>query len=151
MRIMVFAIPALIALSACSDDAGTGAEAADGGANEADVAAPSAAGDATLDDALACWGLTNRAYFLHQAITGGGGNLPNPPTQIYRAWHNVAATAAHGDGMTLSAFEARQQDAQRKTTVYSLDVEPDHAAAVQRCIDTAPPLGPDPELNWPQD
>jgi len=132
----------LALLAACGNDAGTSTETSA-------VTTVQGQGDEALARALTCWGLTNRAYFMHQTVKDGGGNLPNPAQQVYRAWSNLAATTAHGAGMTLRDYEARQRAAQRAATVYSLDVKPDHAAAVQKCIDTAPVLGPDPELSWP--
>lgn len=101
-----------------------------------------------LDRVLTCWGLTNRAYFLHLAVKDGKGNLPNPHPSIYRAWSNTAATIANSAGMTLSEYQARQRAAQQAATTNSVKVDAKHAAAVQSCIDTAPALGPDPELTW---
>ncbi|WP_326524333.1 hypothetical protein [Sphingomonas sp.] len=141
-------IATLTALAACGPNPGAVPDNAAAAAGVTDVPAPLAADD-TLDRALTCWGLANRAYFMHQAVRGGGGNLPSPDPQVYIAWSHLAAVTAHGRGMTLADFEARQRAAQQAATVYSLKVKPDHAAAVQRCIDAAPERGPDPDLNWP--
>ncbi|WP_326523357.1 hypothetical protein [Sphingomonas sp.] len=144
----------LTALGACNEEPATAVSTQATSNASVATALPNAtlttrnSGD-ELDDAMRCWGLTNRAYFMHQAVQGGAGNLPSPNPQVYVAWSNLAAVTAHGRGMTLADFEARQHAAQQAATVYSLDVKPDHAAAVQRCIDTAPPRGADPDLTWP--
>ncbi len=135
---------ALILLSACGQD-GEAAAGSEG------AKAAVAAGDSELSTALRCWALTSGAYFQHMALSNESGNLPKPDEAVYTGWAKKLAILSFNKGMGFKAFNDMKGGAQREARVYSLTVEPDHAAAVQSCIDTVPPPTNEPDPSWPSD
>lgn len=131
-------------LTAC----GSGKEMANGGDATTEVAAT---GDSDLDTALRCWALTSGAYFQHAAMFGENGNLPKPDEAAYTGWGKKLAIMSFNKGMGFKAFNEMKDKAKRDVRIYSLTVEPDHAAAVQACIATAPPPTNEPDPSWPSD
>lgn len=109
-----------------------------------------ATGDKEFDATMRCWALTNTAYFVHIALgSGQAGNLPNPDPSIYGIWHKKLSIMAYDKKMSLDAFQEMMRKAKSSVAVYSVDVEPEYAAAVQKCIDTTPPPIDAPEPSWP--
>lgn len=134
---------ALLLLSGCGQKDGG---AAGGGETDAAVA-----GGGELDTALRCWALTSGAYFQHMALAGEAGNLPKPDEAVYTGWAKKLAILSFNKGMGFKAFNEMKDKAKRDVRIYSLTVEPDHAAAVRTCIDTVPPPTSEPDPSWPSD
>ncbi len=106
-------------------------------------------GDKEFDATMRCWALTSGAYFLHIALQGETGNLPNPDSSVYEIWGKKLAIMAYDKKMGFEEFQAMKNKAKGSVSVYSLEVEPDYAAAVQKCIDTTPPPIDAPDPSWP--
>lgn len=133
---------ALLLLSGCGQkDDGTA-----GGKPDAPVASSS-----EFETVLRCATLTSSAYFQHLALAGESGNLPKPDEAVYTAWAKKLAILSFNKGMGFKAFNEMKAKAKREVRVYSLNVDPDHAAEVQTCIDTVPPPTNEPDPSWPSD
>jgi len=130
-------------LSACAPSNGT-AE----GDNATEVAA---SGDSELVTALRCWALTSGAYFQHMALADQTGNLPKPDEAVYTGWAKKLAILSFDKGMGFKAFNDMKSKAKGDVRIHSLTVKPDHAAAVQTCIDSVPPRTNEPDPSWPSD
>ncbi len=133
----------LFLLSACGQK--EGASAGDGEATKP------VANDSELETALRCWALTSGAYFQHMALAGETGNLPKPDEAVYTGWAKKLAILSYKKDMGYKAFNEMKDKAKRDVTIYSLTVDPGHAAAVQTCIDTVPPPTDEPDPSWPSD
>ena len=133
---------ALLLLSGCGQkDDGTA-----GGHPDALVAS-----DSEFDTVLRCSVLTSSAYFQHLALAGESGNLPKPGEALYSGWAKRLAILSFDKGMGFKAFNEMKAKAKRDVRVYSLTVDPAHAAEVQTCIDTVPPPTREPDPSWPSD
>lgn len=106
-------------------------------------------GDKEFDATLRCWALTSGAYFVHMALHDKPGNLPNPDENVYGTWGKKLAIMAYNKKMGFDEFQAMKNKAKGSVSVYSLEVEPEYAAAVQKCIDTTPPPINEPDPSWP--
>lgn len=102
-----------------------------------------------LKTSLQCWALTSDAYFKHLALADQSGNLPKPSEAVYTGWAKQLAILSFDEGMGFKAFQSMKDKAKREVRGTSLTVEPEHAAAVQTCMDTVPPLSNRPDPSWP--
>lgn len=145
--------PAIIAglflVTACGENGGSeGGLAVRTAAAEAETGIKT--GDRKFDEAINCWALTNAAYFAHLALGGSQtGNVPNPDHGVSGIWSKEMALMAHDKGMSYTEYQDLQAKAQKPTRLYTLEVEPEMAKAIQTCIDKTPPLNPRPDPSWP--
>ena len=147
MIISLAAIGAALTLTACGDAA---EEAAPKITSKQDTEIAVSTGDKEFDATMRCWALTNTAYFVHIALGDGQpGNLPNPDASVYGIWHKKLSIMAYDKKMSLDAFQEMMSKAKSSVAVYSVEVEPEYAAAVQTCIDTTPPPIDAPDPSWP--
>lgn len=145
--------PAIIAglflVTACGESGGSeGGLAVRTAAAEAETGIKT--GDRKFDEAINCWALTNAAYFAHVALgSSQTGNVPNPEPVVYMTWSKEMALMAHDKGMSYTEYQDLQAKAQKPTRLYTLEVEPDMAKAIQTCIDKTPPMSERPDPSWP--
>ncbi len=150
MRHSLKLVPVIMAgfllLSACGDKSEkTGLKINSDGDSKISVST----GDKEFDATMRCWALTSGAYFLHIALQNETGNLPNPESSVYEIWGKKLAIMAYDKKMGFEEFQAMKNKAKGSVSVYSLEVEPEYAAAVQTCIDTTPPPIDAPDPSWP--
>lgn len=123
----------------------------DGGAARNGDAKELTVSGSEFDTVLRCWALTSSAYFRHMALAGESGNLPKPDEAVYSGWAKRLAILSFNKGMGFKAFNEMKAKAKRDVRGYSLTVDPDHAAAVQTCIDSVPTPTNEPDPSWPSD
>lgn len=134
MRLMLLVLQSgALLLAACGDHVASTETRSDATAHERVPIAHQA-----LAQALQCWGLTNRAHFLHKAKPEESGNLPNPGGSVVRAWAIRAETLAKESGMAFAEYEQHRKAVRKTGRVHFADVEPSHAEAVQTCMDRVP-------------
>ncbi|OZB14188.1 MAG: hypothetical protein B7X53_14390 [Hyphomonas sp. 34-62-18] len=147
MKIALAAIGAALTLAACGK---ADEQAAPKITSKQDTEIAVSTGDKDFDATMRCWALTNTAYFVHIALGDGQtGNLPNPDASVYGIWHKKLSIMAYDKKMSLDAFQEMMSEAKSSVAVYSVEVEPEYAAAVQKCIDTTPPPIDAPDPSWP--